>query len=96
MRELYIVAYDICDPKRLRRTYRCLRGFGDPLQYSVFRCELTRRERLRLEAALLDIVHRDEDRVMLCRLGPVNPHTESRLETLGRAYADPQRHVVVI
>jgi CRISPR-associated protein Cas2 len=96
MRELYLVAYDVSDPKRLRRTYRCLRGFGDPLQYSVFRCELTRRERLRLEAALIDIIHRDEDRVMFCRLGLVNPTSEARIETLGRAFADPRRHVVVI
>ncbi len=96
MRDLYIVAYDICDPKRLRRTYRCMRGFGDPVQLSVFRCELTLRERLRLEAALLEIVHRDEDRVMFCRLGPVNAQTDARVETLGRPFTDPRRHVLVI
>jgi CRISPR-associated protein Cas2 len=73
-----------------------MRGYGDPVQLSVFRCELTPRERLRLEAALLEIIHRDEDRVLFCRLGPVNPQTESRLQALGRAFADPRRHVVVI
>jgi CRISPR-associated protein Cas2 len=96
MRDVYIVSYDISDPKRLRRTYICMRGFGDPLQLSVFRCELTRRERIRLEAALLEIVHRDEDQVMFCRLGPANAHTRDRISTLGRPMVHPERHAIVI
>ena len=43
-RQSYVVTYDICDPKRLRRVYETLRGHGDHLQLSVFRCDLTRRE----------------------------------------------------
>src|SRR5690606_35574631 len=45
MRTAYVVTYDICEPKRLRRVYRIMLGYGDHLQYSVFRCELTDRER---------------------------------------------------
>ena len=30
MRSRYAVAYDISDPKRLRRVHRVMRGFGDP------------------------------------------------------------------
>lgn len=96
MRDLYIVAYDISDPKRLRQTYRCMRSYGDALQLSVFRCELTQRERIRLEADLLAIIHRDEDQVMLCRLGPANDQTRRRFETLGRPLLHPERHAVVI
>ncbi len=36
----YLVSYDICDPKRLRRVARALEGFGVRLQYSVFECPL--------------------------------------------------------
>ena len=36
----YLVSYDICDPKRLRRVARSLEGFGVRLQYSVFECPL--------------------------------------------------------
>jgi CRISPR-associated endonuclease Cas2 len=41
MRTCYLVAYDIADPKRLQRVHRTMRGYGDPLQYSVFRCILS-------------------------------------------------------
>jgi CRISPR-associated protein Cas2 len=39
-RRRYIVAYDIADPKRLRATHKALTGVGDPLQESVFLCDL--------------------------------------------------------
>lgn len=41
MRNVYLVCYDVADDKRLRKTYKKMCGFGDPLQYSVFRCELS-------------------------------------------------------
>ncbi|MDD4792699.1 MAG: CRISPR-associated endonuclease Cas2, partial [Firmicutes bacterium] len=41
MRRRFIVCYDISDPKRLRKMYRTMRGFGDPLQKSVFTCDLS-------------------------------------------------------
>jgi len=44
MRSVYLVCYDVADDKRLRKTYKKMRGFGDPVQYSVFRCELRRRK----------------------------------------------------
>lgn len=36
----YLVAYDIREPKRWRRAYRILRGYGRRLQFSLFRCQL--------------------------------------------------------
>jgi CRISPR-associated protein Cas2 len=33
---LNLLAYDIADPKRLTRVHRTVRGYGMPLQYSVF------------------------------------------------------------
>jgi CRISPR-associated protein Cas2 len=48
---LYLIAYDIREPKRWRRAYRILRGYGRPVQYSLFRCRLgaVEFERLRWE-----------------------------------------------
>lgn len=70
MRHVYLLMYDIADPKRLRRVYRACMGAGDPLQYSVFRCELSRMERHLLRERLWEIIHHGEDRVMLVDLGP--------------------------
>ncbi len=36
-----VVAYDITDDRRRVRLHRLLLGFGDPVQFSVFECELS-------------------------------------------------------
>ncbi len=53
MRNVYLVTYDVSDDRRRDRVFATLRGFGDHLQYSVFRCELAEIERVRLRARLL-------------------------------------------
>lgn len=83
MRRLYIVAYDVSDPKRLRRVFRTLKGYGDHLQYSVFRCDLTRSQRLQLEAKLGHTIEHAEDQVMFVDLGPSAGRSHS-IDYLGR------------
>ncbi len=63
----YLIAYDIRDPKRWRRAYRILRGYGRTLQYSIFRCKLSGAEveRLRWE---LESVLEAEDSLMFIGL----------------------------
>ena len=63
MRQTYIVSYDVCAPKRLRRVFKILRGCGDHLQLSVFRCELNHRELVELRSRLAAEIHHDEDHV---------------------------------
>jgi CRISPR-associated protein Cas2 len=71
MRNVYLIAYDVCDPKRLRKTHRLMCGAGDPQQFSVFRCELSEMEKQKLKESLWDVLNFAEDRVMLVNLGPV-------------------------
>lgn len=66
----YIVSYDIMDPKRLHTVHKTMKGFGDPIHYSVFRCNLTDKGKVELMAALTDIVKHNEDRIMIVDLGP--------------------------
>src|SRR5262249_25938031 len=40
----WLVCYDVRDPDRLRKTAKHLEGYGERVQYSVFRCWLTRLE----------------------------------------------------
>ena len=70
MRRLCVVAYDISDPKRLRRVFRTLKGYGEHLQLSVFRCDLTASQRLELAAKLGQEIDHSADRVMFVDLGP--------------------------
>lgn len=85
MRLTYIVAYDICDPKRLRRVHRAMRGFGDALQLSVFRCQLSASEKILMTEALTKIIHAREDQILIVNLGPAENRGANSIHTLGRA-----------
>ena len=43
MEHLYIVVYDIGDPKRWRRVFKLMRCYGEWVQLSVFQCRMSRR-----------------------------------------------------
>lgn len=86
MRLLYLVTYDICDDKRLRSVFRLMRGYGDHLQYSVFRCQLSNRERVELVERLIDIIHQSEDQVLFFPLGPAGGERERSVHALGKPY----------
>ena len=66
-KQWYVVCYDITEPKRWRRVFKMLHGYGRRLQYSIFRCRLTLRqmERLRWE---LEKILTDEDRLLILSL----------------------------
>jgi CRISPR-associated protein Cas2 len=97
MRSVYLVCYDVANDKRLRRTYKKMRGFGEPLQYSVFRCELSPTERQFMKEALWDILKWDQDRVMLIDLGPAGARGDECIEFWGDPRVElPRRAAVVV
>ena len=57
MKHIYLICYDVAEPKRLRKVYKTLQGAGESLQYSVFRCELSREERQKLIELLWEILN---------------------------------------
>ncbi len=79
----YLVTYDVTDAKRLRRIHKRLLGFGDPLQYSVFQCDLTDIDRIRLGEALARVIHHGEDRVLIVDLGAASGRGKLSVEYLG-------------
>jgi CRISPR-associated protein Cas2 len=66
----YLLAYDIREPRRLRHVHSLAMDFGEPLQYSVFVCDLTPMELLDLKAELLERMNVSEDSVGIFDLGP--------------------------
>lgn len=96
MRLLYIVTYDVCDDKRLRHVFRTMRGYGDHMQYSVFRCELSDRERVELMGKLSEIIKHDEDQVLLFPLGPAGGARETGVHTVGLRYIPSEHEAVVV
>ena len=53
---LWLVAYDICDPKRLRRVARALLDHGERIQWSLFSCVLTAWQRGLLTERLASLI----------------------------------------
>lgn len=96
MRKRFLVCYDVSDPKRLARTYKKMNGFGEPVQYSVFICDLSPKERVLLEAALTGILNLKEDRVLIVDMGPSQGRGGKSYTVLGSARELPRRSVVVV
>jgi CRISPR-associated protein Cas2 len=62
---LYVVSYDIPDDRRRGRVHSALTGFGVWVQYSVFECFLDRKQRLLMEARLLEEMNQREDTIRI-------------------------------
>lgn len=97
MRNVYLVCYDVADPRRLRMVFKILKGAGDAVQYSVFRCELTREERQQLLGKLYEVLHLSQDRLLFANLGKSDGRGRDCLEYIGdpRECADWTRPMVV-
>jgi CRISPR-associated protein Cas2 len=92
----YVVSYDIMDQKRLCRVHRAMKGFGDPVHYSVFRCDLTPKGRVEMVAALTDLIKPDEDRVMIIDLGPKDGKVEERIEFIGVHPDEKEQKYIIV
>lgn len=96
MRQRYLVTYDVCDGKRLRKVFKTMKGFGQHLQLSVFRCDLSAMDLARMKAELCDIIHTREDQILIIDVGPSAGRGGEAFESLGRAYIDATRDPNVI
>lgn len=83
MRHRYVVCYDISDPKRLTRVHKKMRGFGDPVQYSVFSCDLSEKEKVIMMMDLADIINHKQDRIMIINIGPTDGRGKKVFEFIG-------------
>jgi CRISPR-associated protein Cas2 len=89
----YLVAYDICDPKRLRKVAQTCEDFGFRRQYSVFLCRLTATDLVRLKSRLYDIIDLKEDQVLFI---PLCNRCIQGIEALGKPVEKHDAKDVVI
>ncbi|MGQ0802339.1 MAG: CRISPR-associated endonuclease Cas2 [Actinomycetota bacterium] len=95
-RRRYLVAYDIRDDVRLRRVHKVVKGFGWPMQYSVFICDLDGIELLQLRSALGDEIHHGVDSVAFIDLGEPQERGRQCFSFMGSAPTLPTTGPVVI
>ncbi|MCX7675820.1 MAG: CRISPR-associated endonuclease Cas2 [Alteraurantiacibacter sp.] len=79
-RTLYLVCYDVADPKRLYRVHRFLLGYKVGGQKSFFECWLTPAELREVRAGLRARMNLAEDRAHIFQLDP-----RQRVRCLGQA-----------
>jgi CRISPR-associated protein Cas2 len=77
-RRRYLIAYDIANPKRLRRVIKIMESYGERLQYSVFLCDLSGMELTSWETDILAVVHLGQDSIVSIDLGRVEAATPVR------------------
>ncbi len=66
----YVISYDISDSKRLQKVAKIMEDFGQRVLYSVFECNLTPGELLRLKGVVEPLLDPLEDKVLyysLCK-----------------------------
>lgn len=85
---LYIVAYDISEPKRGRAVFQLMRGYGEWLQLSMFQCRLNRQRHAEMVATLDQLIHHREDHVVVMDMGLADAVTP-RVVSLGKRVFEP-------
>lgn len=94
-RTRYLVSYDIAHPKRLRRVAKTCESYGSRLQYSVFECPLDDVKFQNLRAELDEIIHHDDDQILLISLGPERSTNTMRIDSLGQPYTLRSRITII-
>ncbi len=79
----FIVCYDICDPKRLRYVHKTMKGFGVAVQYSIFKCSLSKTNLQRMITKVQNEMDLEEDSVIIIDLGPEDGLWENRVTIIG-------------
>ena len=92
---LYLVTYDIANPKRWRSIFKVLKGYGQWLQLSVFQCRLTLRRRVEMTEHLESSIKLAEDHILIIDLGPAD-NVDPRVESLGKTYEAPKRRATIV
>ncbi len=67
-RQLYLAAYDITQPSRLRRCLATLKDYAGGGQKSVFECFLSPQEKQELLARMTALIDPDTDRFVIAPL----------------------------
>lgn len=79
-RSRYLIAYDICDAKRLYRVHKKVEAYAIGGQKSFYECWLTKHELVHFKQEISEIMEKDEDRVMIFQL-----HSDTEPLLFGKA-----------
>jgi CRISPR-associated protein Cas2 len=93
----WLVCYDVHEPGRLRKAAKHMEGYGERIQWSVFRVWMTPREAERLRWELTELLAPEDDVQMIplcaqCVAGIKGTHAATRPPTWP---GEPEGHRIV-
>ena len=91
---LILVSYDIPNDRRRTKIAKTLRDYGERVQYSVFECNLTKKQLQTMVSELKKLVNTDKDSV---RIYPLRADSAAQIQVLGIAKLpadDPDIYIV--
>lgn len=86
-RALFIAAYDVSDPTRLRKVHKVVKRYATGGQKSVFECFLTAGEKRDLLSGARSVLDKREDRLALLR---IEPRAQPILHGVATPVVDPE------
>jgi CRISPR-associated protein Cas2 len=92
---LYMVAYDIADPKRWRALFRLMKGYGEWLQLSVFQCRLNHMRHAEMLQNIESILNQAEDHALIIDIGLADA-VRPRVHSIGKQRFDPIERAPII
>ncbi len=95
MEHLYVVSYDIREPKRWKKVYQAMHSFGERLQLSVFQCRLGKERVLKMEDVLRRLVDQSVDHVVILDLGPAE-NVKPKVSSIGKAFEPVEAGPVIV
>jgi len=88
-----VISYDIISDRRRTRLFKLLKNYGDPIQYSVFECDLNEKQLDQLRQRLKTLVKTDEqETVCIYRLCAA---CAPKAERLGGRRARPEGSIIL-
>lgn len=92
---LYLVTYDIRSPRRWRRIFRVMKGYGEWLQLSVFQCRLSPMRHAELISLLMPILNLRVDHLILIDLGRADK-VKPKVVSLGKDFTTVEREPIIV
>ncbi len=81
--ENYIIAYDIADDRRRYKTFKAIKEYAVPVQFSLFEGILSNSDILKLKSRLKKILDDDEDSLIIYKQCT---HCKTQVERMGKTH----------
>lgn len=89
-----LVCYDIRSPERWRKVFKLVRGAGESVQYSVFRCRLDDRETEKLKWQLAQVMEPEDSLLVIDLCSKCATNVVTRNHVAGWAVKPPTFRII--